>query len=131
MSTLVKVQPGRGRSAVKQRRATVRRPSGRRTRPTLLAPPATQSVSQRRPGGVRGPRLINPAQSDGSRRVRSGPSRASGMDAGVRLTDLGLAWAMAVTIALVIAAVVCITTTAARVTAEPQGVGVTAVSGVR
>lgn len=100
------------------------RPGKRHAHQLRVAPPATQRMSQRRPGGVRGPRLNNPVRTE-RRGLPSGVPPAM-VCTGTRLTDRGLAVAMALTIALVIAAVVCITTTAARVTAEPVSLTIAA-----
>lgn len=129
MSTGVKVRKNTVTKTARSRPAAPGRPGVRRDRSSRFAPPATQRVGQRRPTGVRGPRLANPAQFDTRRPASVVPPAMVG--AGMRLTDRGLAVAMAVTIALVIAAVVCIATTAARVTAEPAPGDVIAASVAR
>lgn len=126
MKTLVKVRPNDGVKVRRDRRVRHTRQAARRDHHSRIAPPATQRLGQRRPGGVRGPQLVNPARIDRCREPSTVPPVNVGT--GMRLTDRGLALAMALMTALVIAAVVCITTTAARVTAEPAGGGIVAAS---
>lgn len=125
MSTAVKVRPRGAIRTVKPSRVAPARPTGRPGHASRLAPPATQRPGGRRPAGVRGPRLNRSGSSVGRRQV---PPVALGD--GIRLTDRGLALAMTVAVALVITAILCITTTAVRVTAEPASgsVGVSSVT---
>lgn len=126
MGALVEVRPAG--NAAQHSRVAPARYRARRTHPRS-APRATQDAGRRRPAGVRAPRLAGPQRVSRGRRAHAVPPVA--LDTGLRLTDRGLAVAMALAVVVVIAAVVCIATTAVRVTAEPPGGGVVAASAAR
>ncbi|MDO5682846.1 MAG: hypothetical protein Q4G46_08465 [Propionibacteriaceae bacterium] len=100
---VVTVSNDRAGRHVTARRRVRTAPVGRAMQPQRLG----------RPAGVPGPEVmpaIHPAAA-----VIPPPV----LDAGIRLTDRGLALVMGLIVALVLASLVCIGTTAVRVTADP------------
>lgn len=116
----IRIDVRRRRSPQRESSAGVRRAERRRQQRGKSAPRAVALQPRRGSGprGVRGPGVSGQAvDSVGS------PRRSDSMRAAVQpvvLTDRGLALAMVLIVSLVIAAVFCITTTALRVTGEPN-----------
>lgn len=123
MSPLVDIRFGVDATPVRHRQTTgsaprtSRRVVTRRNPSHRPARAATQRRDHRRPAGVQGPALAS-----GHRvrpQVRPPAAPPVTLETGVRLTDRGLAVAMTLAAVVMIAAMVCITATVLRVTAEP------------
>lgn len=113
MNALVDVRLAEG--AVRPRKGCGQRTGPGRRRPrTAPTGRMTQPARLGRPLGVRAPR-VRPRT---SRALRNAPPAA--LELGVRLSDRGIALALGLILTLVVAALVCIGSTALRVTADPS-----------
>ena len=115
----IRIDVRRRRFPQRESSTGVRRAERRRQQRVKVAPRAVAQQPRRGSGprGVRGPAVSGPAIRGGGNPTRSGAAQISSQP--VVLTDRGIALAMALIVALVVAALFCITTTALRVTAEP------------
>jgi hypothetical protein len=126
MSARVEVRPNRVAGAVQHMKVRPGRSRARRAHPPV--PFRRARRDHRRPGEVRGPRGTGRRPVAGRRRPIAPPMA---LETGSRLTERGLVVGMTLAVVLAIAAVLCIATTALRVTAEPSVERAAALAAVR